>query len=174
MKYEMLAIVGAYAVAGCTVNGASAEPQGQTQQAQSTTTDGAADGRSAAPGHHQGPPPEAFEACASKAVGDACTVVLGKDSLSGKCVAPPSDAPDTRIVCRPDRLPDGHGSGGHGSGGHPHGSPPPEVFNACEGKVADAACSVKFGDREIAGTCKAPPQGSTETRLGCAPARPAR
>ena len=99
-----------------------------------------------------------------------CTVTFGKESLAGKCVTPPADAPDTRLVCRPDKMPEGHGPGGHrGHGGRPHGPPPEEVFVACDGKAAGAACSVKIGDHTLDGTCKAPPPGVNETRLGCAP-----
>jgi hypothetical protein len=47
------------------------------------------------------PPPIAFEACASKAVGDACAF----DGHEGACIAAPPDAPDDRIVCRPSDAP---------------------------------------------------------------------
>lgn len=53
-----------------------------------------------------------------------------------------------------------------------HRAPPPEAFTACEGKAADAACTVTFGDRTIEGTCRTPPPDSGETRLVCFPARP--
>jgi hypothetical protein len=60
----------------------------------------------AAPAEHRRPerpppPPMAFEACASKSVGDACAF----DDHEGACIAPPPDAPDARIVCRPSDAP---------------------------------------------------------------------
>jgi hypothetical protein len=56
-----------------------------------------------APTHRRPPPPPpmAFEACASKAVGDACAF----DGHEGACIAAPPDAPDDRIVCRPFDAP---------------------------------------------------------------------
>jgi hypothetical protein len=173
MKNVLIALLGTAAVGLGACGTASSEPATQTQAQSAATTadDGAPGGKR--PHQHPGPPPAAFEACVSKAVGDACTVTFGDESLAGKCVAPPSGAPDARIVCRPDKMPEhkpGHGGpGGHGPGGH---APPPEVFAACDGKAADTACSVTLGDRTLEGTCKAPPPGVNETRLGCAPSRP--
>ncbi len=177
MRNIKLALLGSFASAALACGGttATADTSTQTQtQAQSTAADGGtrADGQGPRGHHHPGPPPEAFEACESKVVGDACTVTFGSDSLAGKCVTSPDGGPDTRIVCRPDKLPEHDGKAGHG--GHPHGPPPAEVFAACDGKAADEACSVTIGDRSIEGTCKAPPPGVAETRLGCAPARPPR
>jgi hypothetical protein len=50
--------------------------------------------------------------------------------------------------------------------GGPPGAPPPEAFEACSGHAAKDACTVKLADKEIKGTCDAPP---TETRLVCRP-----
>jgi hypothetical protein len=58
--------------------------------------------------------------------------------------------------------------------GHPHGPPPPEAFAACDGKTADASCTVALPDRTLDGTCRTPPPDSGETRLACAPAHPPR
>jgi hypothetical protein len=51
--------------------------------------------------------------------------------------------------------------------------PPEEAFTACDGKTAGAECTVTFGDRSLTGTCLAPPPDVNETRLFCAPPRPA-
>lgn len=171
MKSSMFVVSGVLALAACTGQVASSDPQTQTQAQSTAATDGGADGKR--PAHHHGPPPAAFEACVSKAAGDTCSVKLHDETLAGKCVTPPAGAPDTRLVCRPDKMPEGHGPGGPGgpNGVHPHGPPPPEVFTACEGKAADAACTVQLGDRALEGTCRTPPAGVSETRLGCAPSR---
>lgn len=173
MKKVIVALLGSFGavgIAACGGTSATADPATQTQ-AQSATTEASAgsEGKRPPPPHH-GPPPEAFDACQSKAVGDVCTVTFGGESLTGKCVAPPDG--DARIHCRPDKLPEGHHPGG--KGGHPHGPPPEAIFTACDGKAADAACTVTLGDRTIEGTCKAPPPGVEGTRLGCVPARPPR
>lgn len=115
------------------------------------------------------PPPAVYDACTSKAAGDACSVTMGDKTWSGKCSAPPPEAvakgADARLGCRPE----GHFGGPRGphEGGH-HG-PPPEAFTACDGKTADAACSVKMGERTFDGTCRTPPPGSDEKRLACGP-----
>lgn len=49
----------------------------------------------------------------------------------------------------------------------PH-TPPPEAYTACDGKQAEATCSVAFGDRAIEGTCAAGDDG----RLACRPSGP--
>ena len=47
------------------------------------------------------PPREAFEACESKAVNDACTVSLnGGETLEGTCQEPPRGR-DNAMVCAP-------------------------------------------------------------------------
>ena len=179
MRNVMRGSIGAIAAIGlaaCTGATATSDPQTQSQAQSATPAEGSGgEGKHPPPRHHHGPPPEALEACRSKAVGDACTVTFGKESLAGKCVtppAPPSGAPDgasAPVVCRPDKMPE-HGPGG-GPGGRPHGPPPEEVFAACDGKAADAACSVTLGDHTIEGTCRAAPPTMNETRLGCAPSR---
>lgn len=169
---SLSAVVAALAACGGT---ASSDPATQTQaQAASTEGAGGADPKRP-PRHPHGPPPEAFEACQSKAAGDACTVVFGGETLEGKCAPPPAppdaspEAADGRLACRPDRLPEPRRGG---PGGRPPGPPPAEVFAACDGKATDAACAVTLGDRTLDGTCQGPPPGVDETRLGCAPSRP--
>lgn len=46
--------------------------------------------------------------------------------------------------------------------------PPPEAFSACQGKSANAACTVPLPDRAVAGTCNADPRNN----LFCRPAQP--
>jgi hypothetical protein len=50
-----------------------------------------------------------------------------------------------------------------------HRGPPAEAFEACSGKKADDACTVKRGDHEMAGKCGSPPDGDSDTRLVCRP-----
>ena len=119
-----------------------------------------------------GPPPAAFDACASKGAGDTCSVKLGDRDIAGICTAPPSGASDPRISCLPkDMPPPGPGSDGQGPAGRPPRAPPAEALTACDGKASDATCSVKVGDRSIDGSCRLPPTDSGETRLVCVPAR---
>jgi hypothetical protein len=158
---------GAIALIACSeTTGSTSDPSAQStgQAVTTTSTDGGAAHKHA----HHGPPPAAFTACESKAVGDACTVTFGSDSVAGHCAAPPPDVADTRSACRPDKMP-GHGPGEHG---RPHGPPPEAVFTACNGKAADAACTVTLGDHTFGGSCKAPPPGIDDTRLGCMPPHP--
>jgi hypothetical protein len=181
VAWGMLAM-GALAACEGTAQVAAGDPQTQTQtQAQSGATAGAdgADGADRAAsanrhpphaGSHRGPPAEAFDACSGKAVSDPCSVTFHDETLAGKCVAPPEGATETWIACRPDKPPPPPRSGTRD--GHPHGPPPAEVFTACDGKAAGAACSVKLGDRTIDGTCKTPPAETSETRLGCLPSHP--
>jgi hypothetical protein len=162
-------VIGVAACSGSTADGQTS----QTTQAQTTGASASGEAGKKGPHHHghHTPPPAAFEACAGKVAGDTCTVALHDQALAGKCVAPPvrEGVTETRILCRPDKMPEhAEGHGGPG-GGHPHGPPPPEVFTACEGKSADQACTVKVGDHGFDGTCRTPPPGANETRLGCAP-----
>jgi len=63
------------------------------------------------------PPEAAYTACESKATGDACTITHDDHTITGTCVAPPAEAEDTRIHCRPDRMPEGGPPGGGGRNG---------------------------------------------------------
>lgn len=66
------------------------------------------DEQDAPPPEHRGPPPAAFDACASKAVGDACGFSINNHALQGTCAAPPPDVQDSRLACRPAGGPGGH------------------------------------------------------------------
>jgi hypothetical protein len=50
----------------------------------------------------------------------------------------------------------------------PH-APPPEAFQACEGKVTGDPCTVHVHETDVGGTCAAPPG---ESRLACRPNHP--
>lgn len=64
-------------------------------------------------GHPHGPPPEAFQACAGKAVGTACAMVgFRGEQMNGSCDQPPGppaavgdqkSAP--QLACRPANMP---------------------------------------------------------------------
>ena len=58
------------------------------------------------------------------------------------------------------------------SGPPGHGGPPQEAFAACSGKSQGDSCSVKFGDREMSGTCELPPPSASDSRLACKPSGP--
>lgn len=51
-----------------------------------------------------------------------------------------------------------------GGSGHPHGMPP-EALAACATSAADAACTMKMGEKEMTGKCAAGPDG----KLACRP-----
>ncbi len=48
-----------------------------------------------------------------------------------------------------------------------------EAVEVCQGKGADAPCTVTFGDKTLTGRCVSPPPGVSDTRLSCRPAPPA-
>lgn len=171
---------------GAQDSGLASQTQAQSQTLSASTSSSAAsttasttagDGGPREHRHH-GPPPEAFDACTGKAVGNACSVTFHDKSLAGKCVPrrPPPDgagAPDGgtgdgRIFCLPDNMPPHGPDGADGGPRGPH-KPPAEAFTACDGKSADASCSVTFKGHSMDGTCRTPPPGSGETRLACAP-----
>ncbi len=52
-------------------------------------------------GHHRGPPPKAFEACKSLAVGAECSVSFGEKTLSGTCRVGPSGEAAACVPARP-------------------------------------------------------------------------
>ncbi|MCA9592389.1 MAG: hypothetical protein KC776_03735, partial [Myxococcales bacterium] len=94
------------------------------------------------------PPQEAFDACASAAEGDVCTVTFGGKSHDGKCVrGPDASAP---LACAPPRP-----------------NPPQEAFDACTGSAEGDACTVTFGGKSHDGRCMNGPDG-----LACAPPHP--
>ena len=72
----------------------------------------------------QGPPPEAYEACEGKSAGDEAELITPRgETVTGTC-----EEEGDQLVLRPDN-PKGR------SGGRRHG-PPPEAYEACEGKSA--------------------------------------
>ena len=91
-------------------------------------------GAARADGGPRRPPQEAFDACQSKASGDACQVTLHEHTMSGTCAA----TPDGPLACRPD---------------HPPG-PPPEMTTACQGKADGDACVINHHDRQEDGVCR--------------------
>jgi hypothetical protein len=97
------------------------------------------------------PPKQAFEACANKQVGDACSVTFGDRTITGTC----SKGPDGQgaLACKPDRAP----------------GPPPEAVEACAKSKQGDACSVSLGDHTISGTCETGPDG--QGPLACKPSR---
>lgn len=154
--------VATIALGACNEAADASDVDNQTQ-AQTTTMEDSDGGHGPC---HRGPPPaEAFDACQGKEVGATCSFATDEDSVDGTCAAPPGDAPDQRVACRPE------GRGGHDGGRGPHGPPPEEVFAACDGKSSGAECSVTLGDRLLEGICSEPPSGVEEIRLGCALAR---
>ena len=84
------------------------------------------------PPHHK-PPQAAFDACAKAKAGDACSVQLHDQTLSGVC----QQAPDAAaLVCHVA-----------------HPGPPPEAIAACKDRAAGDACAVTHDGHDIAGTC---------------------
>ena len=110
------------------------------------------------PPEHRGPPPEAFDACKSLAENAACTVKFGDKSVTGTCSKGPGD--NTTLACKPANMGPPPGRG--------HRGPPQEAFDACKSLAVDAACTVKFGDRSVTGTCSKGP--GDNTTLACKPA----
>lgn len=147
MKLMTMVVGTMVVVAGCagsttedsTASLTSAVSKNGSSSGTTDTSANAEGERSGKGDHHRGPPPEAFTACEGKAAGDACSVTTPDgETLAGTCASPPADAPDTRIACRPDRMPEGgpppHGRGGGGDcdGDGPGGE-------KAEGKPEDSA-----------------------------------
>jgi hypothetical protein len=80
------------------------------------------------------PPQAAFDACQSKAAGDACQVSLPDRTLSGICTA----TPEGTLACRPD---------------HPT-EPTPEIARACEGKADGDNSTITYQDQQQQGVCR--------------------
>lgn len=176
MFYRRTASLSFAALAATACSGAPSSTASDTQaQSQALATDSSRGERPKGPGPRgpHGPPPEAFDACASKSTGAACNVKFGDKNIDGTCrTPPPSGAEDARTFCLPKDMPPRGGPGdGAGLDGRPHHAPPAEAFAACDGKAGGATCSVKLGDRSIDGTCRTPPPDSGETRLACVPAQ---
>ena len=52
-------------------------------------------------GRMSGPPPEALQACAEKAVEDACTMTpRGRQTVEGRCVS----TPEEKLACLPNGV----------------------------------------------------------------------
>lgn len=53
-------------------------------------------------GRMSGPPPEALQACADKAIEDACTMTRprGNETVEGRCVT----TPDEKLACLPNGV----------------------------------------------------------------------
>lgn len=109
----------------------------------------------------KGPPPEAFEVCEGKSVGDAAELTTPRgDTLTGTC-----QEMDGRLVLRPDNMPErggedgqepprGIGTDDEGDRSRRHG-PPPQAYEACEGKNAGDAVEVTLPDgKTLTGTCE--------------------
>jgi len=100
---------------------------------------------------HGGPPPEAFQACASLSAGAACSVSTPQGTVSGTCrTGPDGTGP---LACAPAQP--------------PHDGPPPEALQACASLSAGAACSVATPLGTVSGTCRNGPDGAGT--LACAP-----
>lgn len=111
------------------------------------------------PPEHRGAPPEAVDACKSLAENSSCAVKFGDKTVDGTCRKGPGD--DATLACAPARMPPppppGH-----------HKGPPQEAIDACKSLAENAACTVKFVDKSVAGTCaKGPGDNAT---LACKPA----
>ena len=92
---------------------------------------------------HHGPPPEAYEACEGKSVGDEAEFVNPRgETVTGTC-----EEEGDQLVLRPDN-PKGR------FGGRRHG-PPPEAYEACEDKsVGDEAEFVNRRGETVTGLAK--------------------
>ena len=66
-----------------------------------------------AQGPQGGPPPEALQACAGKAVSTQCTMTTPRGQLSGQCI----QTPRGQNAC----MPEGHRRGQRQQGGRPPG-----------------------------------------------------
>lgn len=98
-------MVAALGCAGSAEDSTASLTSAVSAASSSSGSDNANDGH--AGGHHRAPPPEAFTACEDKAAGDACTITHDDKTITGTCISPPADAPDPRIICRPDNMPEG-------------------------------------------------------------------
>lgn len=103
-----------------------------------------------------GPPslrPEAHVACESKNAGDACIVQVRDTQLRG------TSAPERatgKLFCRP-QLPT---------------KPPQEAIDGCAGRQPSDACTVRFGDRDVDGTCQQTPESGLRARPARSPGEP--
>jgi hypothetical protein len=89
------------------------------------------------------PPPEAYEACEGKSVGDEAEFINPRGyTVTGIC-----EEEGDQLVLRPDNPK-------KRSGGRRHG-PPPEAYEVCEGKsIGDEAEFVNRRGYTVTGTCE--------------------
>ncbi len=94
-------------------------------------------------GRRHGPPQEAYETCEGKSAGDTAQFVSPRgETICGTC-----EQEGDRLVLRPDRPKGKAGSRRHG--------PPPEAYEACEGKSAgDTAQFTGPRGKTVTGTCE--------------------
>jgi hypothetical protein len=139
---KLMMVVGMLVMVGCAGSTSSEDSAASLTAAvsktQSSSSGGGGEENADRPQQgkgHRGPPPEAFTACEGKVAGDACTVTHDEHSITGTCASPPADAPDTRLACRPDHMPEGGPGGpppGRGQGGER------DCDGKGEGKPADS------------------------------------
>ena len=94
-------------------------------------------------GSNFGPPPEAYAACKDKKAGDSATLVNPKgETVTGTCWQE-----GKQLVLRPTHPKKQSGAKKHG--------PPPEAYQACEGKGAGSAAQFVNPRRAqpVKGTC---------------------
>lgn len=94
--------------------------------------------------HPNGPPPEAYQACAGKSAGSRSEFASPHgDKLQGVC----ENDGHGKIVLRPDRPPvDAPGK---------HRGPPPEAYAACTGKAVGAKAQfISPRGETVTGTCE--------------------
>jgi len=89
------------------------------------------------------PPPEAYKACEGKIAGSPAQLASPRgETITGTC-----EEKDGKLFLRPDRLKGGPGDRHHG--------PPPEAYEACEGKIVGSPG--QFTDRRgniVKGICE--------------------
>ncbi|HEY8072542.1 MAG TPA: hypothetical protein VIF62_00485 [Labilithrix sp.] len=105
---------------------------------------------------HRHIPKEAFDACTSKASGDACSLSFRSRTINGSCANAPEGAPQQGLVCKPE----GDRSAMHQA-----------ALAACDGKASGDACTVTHENGTASGSCMAPRHGNAEGKLICAPVR---
>ncbi len=94
-------------------------------------------------GKRVGSPPEAYNACEGKRVGDSSQFVNPRGmTVSGIC-----EERDGKLIFRPDRP--------EGKSGGKSFNPPPEAYRACEGRrVGDPSQLVNQRGETVKGTCE--------------------
>ena len=91
----------------------------------------------------QGPPPEAYEACEDKNAGDEAEFVNRRgETVTGTC-----EQRGDQLILLPDNFKGRFGGRRHG--------PPPEAYEACEGKsVGDEAELINPRGETVTGICE--------------------